>query len=133
MWAIRDVDFRQSIMQKARGVASITVRTEHNDYTGTAQLVLEDIAAGIELRDLINSTAQTARLAYQRLAQTQHMSYQGSPAMPVIQVASGVGDSASTAETSLLGQIEKLGEMKDKGLISSEEFAALKAQIIAGK
>ena len=130
MWAVRDVDFRQTLLQKARGVATITIRTEHNDFTGVAQLALEDIEAGIELRDLINSAAQTARLAYQQRAQTQHMNYQGG--VPIIsQSIPTTNPTAQTGASDKMAQLEKLADMFSKGLLTEEEFASMKASLLA--
>lgn len=129
MWAVRDVDFKQSLMQKARGVATITVRTEHNDFTGASLIALEDIEAGIELRDLINRAAQTARLAYQQRAQTQHVNYQG--AIPAAAVPMQQAPAAPPA-VDKMQQLEKLAEMYSKGLLTDEEFASMKATLLAG-
>ena len=38
--------------------------------------------------------------------------------------------SASSAGDDLAGQLEKLAEMKAKGLLSDEEFAAAKAKLL---
>lgn len=134
LWAVRDVDFRQTLMQKARGVATITVRTEHNDYTGAGMIALEDIAAGIELRDLINTAAQAARLAYQQRAQTQHVQYTGvlpASSMPMQPVAPAVAAPASAAAPDKMQQLEKLAEMFSKGLLTEAEFSAMKASLLA--
>jgi hypothetical protein len=38
---------------------------------------------------------------------------------------------AAPSESDTIAQLEKLGELKDKGILSDEEFAAQKAKILA--
>jgi hypothetical protein len=38
---------------------------------------------------------------------------------------------AAPSESDTIDQLEKLGELKDKGILSDEEFAAQKAKILA--
>lgn len=77
LWAVRDVDVKQSLTQKTRGVGDVVVRVQHDDYTGRSEVSLESIQDPRSVRDLINSHAQTARLEYQRRQQT-HI-YEGRP------------------------------------------------------
>jgi uncharacterized membrane protein YdbT with pleckstrin-like domain len=130
MWAVRDVDFRQTMLQKARGVATITVRTEHNDFTGASLIALEDIEAGIELRDLINRAAQRARLDYQQRAQTQHVNYQGG--VPLAAMSMQTAPAATSTGPDKMQQLEKLADMFSKGLLTEDEFASMKATLLAG-
>jgi len=122
MWSVRDVDFKQSILQKARGIGSMTIHCQHDDFTGKALVVLEDIDGGRELRDLINEHAQGARLEYQKRAQTQHVNYQGASA-PV-----GVPQGAVPEDPMV--RLEKLAEMREKGILTDEEFAAEKKKLL---
>lgn len=122
MWSVRDVDFKQSMMQKARGVGSISIRCQHDDFTGKSSVVLEDIDGGRELRDLINEHAHTARLEYQKRAQTQHVNYQGANA-PI-----GVPQDGAVEDPMV--RLEKLAEMREKGILTDEEFAAEKKKLL---
>ncbi len=122
LWSVRDVDFKQSMMQKARGVGSITIRCQHDDFTGKASVVLEDVDGGRDLRDLINEHAQNARLEYQKRAQTQHVNYQGANAP--VGVPQGV-----VAEDPMV-RLEKLAEMREKGILTDEEFSAEKKKFL---
>ena len=122
MWAVRDVDFKQSMLQKARGVGTITVRCQHDDFTGKSFVLLEDIDGGREVRDLINEHAQNARLEYQKRAQTQHVNYQGA--------SSPIGVPNGGALEDPMVRLEKLAELKDKGILTDEEFAAEKKKLL---
>ncbi|MBU6144448.1 MAG: SHOCT domain-containing protein [Acidobacteria bacterium] len=122
MWAVRDIDFMQSLMQKTRRVSTIRIRLEHNDFTGKSEILLEDIEAGRELVPVITEAAKSARLAYQRLAQTQHINYQGT--IPIVQPVE------SQTEDDVVSKLERLGALLDKGLLSPEEFAEQKAKLL---
>ncbi len=121
MWAVRDVDFMQSLIQKTRKVSTIRIRFEMNDYTGKPEILLEDIEVGRELVPIITEAAKTARLSHQRLAQTQHINYQG------VIPAQASSDSKSD---DVVTQLEKLGGLLDKGLLSKEEFEEQKKKIL---
>jgi uncharacterized membrane protein YdbT with pleckstrin-like domain len=123
MWAVRDIDFAQSLMQKTRKVSTLTIRFEHNDFTGKPQLVLENIEAGRDVVALITSAAKDARLEHQKLSQTQHVNYQG--AMPTMQAAPAVG-----AEDDVYAKLEKLAGLLEKGILTKDEFDAQKAKLL---
>ena len=122
MWAVRDVDFMQSLVQKARKVSTIRIRFEHNDFTGKAELLLEDIEAGRDLVAQIITTSTAARLDFQRLAQTQHINYQG--------VHPATSESPAPAEDDVYAKLEKLGALLEKGILTKEEFDAQKAKLL---
>lgn len=117
MWAVRDVDVKQSLVQKALGVADLKVLCEHNDFTGKKEVVLQSIEGARELRDLINKHSKEARVAYETQQKAQVVNYSGNPVMPQAVAASGIDT---------ISQLEKLGSLLDKGLISQEEFQAQK-------
>jgi uncharacterized membrane protein YdbT with pleckstrin-like domain len=121
LWAVRDVDYKQSLIQKTRGVSTFVIRFEHNDFTGKPEITFEDVSATRDLVGLITSASSTARLEHQRLAQTQHVNYQGQPP---------VTSAAAVAEEDVFAKIEKLGALLDKGLITAEEFASQKARLL---
>jgi uncharacterized membrane protein YdbT with pleckstrin-like domain len=122
MWAVRDVDFMQSLVQKARKVSTIRIRFEHNDFTGKAELLLEDIEASRDLVAQIITTSTAARLDFQRLAQTQHINYQG--------VHPTSSQSPAPAEDDVYAKLEKLGALLEKGILTKEEFDAQKAKLL---
>lgn len=73
LWAIRDVDLRQSMTQKLRGVGNVVVHLEHSDYTGRPDVMLENVEQPQQVRDLINQHAQHARLEHQQRERTRYM------------------------------------------------------------
>jgi hypothetical protein len=72
LWAIRDIDVKQFMLQKMRRVADVIVRVEHSDYTGRSVAELRDIEEATKVRDLLNQHAQRERFAYQQRQQTRY-------------------------------------------------------------
>lgn len=125
MWAVRDIDFAQSMIQKARKVSTLTIRFEHNDFTGKSALILENIEAGRDVVALVTAAAKEARLEHQRLSQTQHVNYQG--AMPTMQSEPAA---APGGEDDVFAKLEKLAGLLEKGIVTQGEFDAQKAKLL---
>jgi hypothetical protein len=133
LWAVLDVDIRQTITQKARGVADLPLKIDPRapGAHGKTELVLKSIRDGKTVRELIMHQSNTVRNHWNQWRQGQEIerrragAYQMvAPSQPqVAQAASGPGDD-------LMAQLSKLGEMKQAGLLSEEEFAAAKARLL---
>lgn len=120
LWAIRDVDIRQGVVQKARSVGDLIIRAEHNDYTGKSVFALQSIENPREVRDMVNLHAKAARDA--RLKQHQTVNYSGGvPMATPVQV---------TSEVDPLEKLMKLGDLLKAGLLTQEEFDAQKAKLL---
>ena len=123
LWAVRDLDVIQSMIQKARNVGSIRVRVEPNEYTGKTAILIENIQSAKDVRDLINDHARVARDT--RLRQQQNVSYTGAipvAGMPVAAPAAAVDDP--------IEKLTKLGALLQSGLLTQEEFDAQKAKLL---
>jgi hypothetical protein len=135
LWAVRDVDVKQSVTQKARGVGDVVVRVQHSDYTGRSQVALESVEKPREVRDLLNGHAQTARLEYQRRSQT-HV-YEGSPishSAPASASSSAADTPAATSPgpSVLVGHLKELAQLRDDGILTEDEFLAQKTKLLNG-
>lgn len=85
-----------------------------------------DIPNGREAQRIINDTAHGARLAIQQNANTQTFRHQAQASGPGHQPA----PEPQTAPD-YVGQLSKLGELCDAGVLTEEEFAAKKAEILS--
>ncbi|GAB3439054.1 hypothetical protein GCM10027517_12010 [Phycicoccus ginsengisoli] len=155
--AVVDVDVRQSMSQKARGVGNVVVHVQR--ARGVEVVTMEDIPNFREGQRIINETAHAARLAIQRHANTHRtenthlIGHVGQPTgapfqMPVVpgQVVPsqsmdavsaapvGAGELAATPAPPAVDPIEQLrqlGQLRDAGILTSEEFDAKKSEILA--
>lgn len=123
---VMDVDVKQTMAQKARGVFTLTVRIQRSTEIET--VLMEDIPDGREAQRIINGAAHAARARLQQAQNT--MRYEGThpaaapaPPAPATPAASSSGDD-------LIAQIAKLGDLHAQGILSAEEFAAAKQRLI---
>ncbi|MFC8617813.1 SHOCT domain-containing protein [Micromonospora purpureochromogenes] len=123
-----DVDLRQSITQKARGLGSVVVKVQRSN--GIELVILEDIPQPREAVAVINDTAHAARLAQQQRTNTRH--YSGLPGTPApAPPPAAPAPTAAPAPVDPIAQLRQLGELRDAGILTEEEFAAKKAEILS--
>jgi hypothetical protein len=131
--AVVDVDVKQTMTQKARGVFTVLVHIQRAH--GIEVVTMDDIPDGREAMRTINAAAAAARLAIQRNANT--MRYEGQapfgpppmappPSTPPPPPAPSVPWADDPME-----QLRKLAELKDAGILTEEEFTAKKAEILS--
>lgn len=122
---IYDIDANQSMAQKARGVGTITLHVHRGG--GVETLLIEDVPTFREGVRLINETARKRREYIQRLANTQDVRYQGGA--PVIQAPAAAPQAPAQTED-VYAQLERLGKLRDAGVLTPEEFDAKKAELL---
>lgn len=126
--ALHDIDVRQSMSQKARGVGTVVVHINRGSHMEFVQLV--DVPNFREGQHAINDAATKARLVLQQRQSTSTIRYEGvHPANPEAS-ASGASPGRHEAGPDYIEQIEQLAKLRDNGILSEEEFAAKKADIL---
>lgn len=110
-------------MLKARGVGSITLSVVRT--SGTEVVRLEDVSEFREGVRAINNAAHTRREAMQTRANTRDVNYSGSP------VASGSAPSNSPPSSDeVFVLIERLGKLREAGVLTDEEFHSKKTELL---
>lgn len=124
-----DVDVKQTMTQKARSVFTVLVKI--NRGAQVEVVTMDDIPDGREAQRTINDAAHKARAAYQQAQNTVH--YHGQHPAAAAPVAPAVPPAAAPAEAAAdpIAQLEKLGSLRDAGILTEEEFAAKKAEILS--
>lgn len=127
---VTDVDIKQSMSQKARGVANMFIHVERAQGNETVEV--RDVPEFREGQRLINETAHSARLARQRHENTMryegvHPGMQGAAAATPAPAAPETG----SAEADPMDQLERLGKLRDSGVVTDEEFNQKKAEILS--
>jgi len=130
--AVLDVDVKQSMTQKARGVGNVIVHIQRP--TRVEIVLMEDIPNFREGQRAINDAAHAARLYLQRNQNT--MRYEGTLPGHIPQPLAGSGAGASTPPTpaaapDYIDQLTKLGQLRDAEVLSEEEFKAKKTDILS--
>ncbi len=119
---VQDVDVRQNLIQKARSVGDVIVRVTRPDGFVDV-LVMESVADPRRVRDLVNRSATDARVAERQLMNHQSITYSGpGPVTPT---------PAAPAPDDLFAQLEKLGKLRDAGIVTPQEFDTKKAELLA--
>lgn len=128
--AVLDVDVRQSMTQKARGVGNVIVHIQRP--TRVEVVTMEDIPNFREGQVAINKAAHDARFVIQRNANT--MRYEGVAPSHVAAAQAAMPPASAPQVASApdpMDQLRKLGELRDAGILTDDEFTAKKADILA--
>ncbi|MDR6572334.1 hypothetical protein J2X60_000970 [Curtobacterium sp. 320] len=128
---IHDVDAKQSMAQKARGLGTITLWADRSG--GREEVKLEDIPNFREGVNAINDAAFKAREGLRVREQTSHVSYQGTPfpqAVPSAPAAPTSPAAPASAASDLNAELERLAGFHQSGILSDEEFTAAKRKLL---
>jgi hypothetical protein len=128
---IYDADASQSITQKARGVGTITLWAAR-EGGNREKVTLEDLPNFREGVAIINETAHAAREALRARENTQFVNYSGVPAaqQPFTPAAVPAPAMPAQDENDVHAQIVKLGNLRDQGLLTEDEFVAAKKKLL---
>lgn len=119
---VQDVDVRQGLGQKMLGTANVIVYVTRADGSRDS-VVMSNLPDARNARDLINEAAQTARLREQRLANTH--TYDA--AAPVVSQPPPRTD----ASDGVYAQLRQLGELRDAGVITEDDFEQKKVELLS--
>jgi hypothetical protein len=139
--AVMDVDLNQSMTQKARGVADLTLRIDPRAAAqyGQRSLVLRSIKDARTVKDLITRQANTVRAywnnhAHERALEQQRAGASQFGALQQPQQPAPIPTQAATAsDVDLMSKLKELAEMKSAGTLTDDEFTAAKAQLLADR
>lgn len=129
---LHDVDAKQSMSQKARGVGTITISVHRS--SGVEVVHLEDIPNFREGVQKINKAAHAERERIQTRANTQTFQHSGTgPVHPSAPPAGAPAPAAAPAAPAgdPIEQLERLGKLRDAGVVSPEEFETKKAELLS--
>ena len=115
LWAVRDVDVRQSITQKGKNVGDVIVHLGHPRFYGEPQVTLDNIEGPYEVRDLLNRLVRELR--GQQAGARSPLAPTGAP-----QGAANPPD--------LVDQLRRLADLRDQGILTEEEFTAQKQRLL---
>lgn len=121
---IHDVDARQSMAQKARGIGTITLWAHRP--SGNEKVLLEDIPNFRDGVAIINRVADEARHRLQTRQNTQHVNYSGAPGVTPTPGAAA----PASASSDLHSELTRLAELRNRGVLDDEEFAAAKRKLL---
>jgi len=118
---VQDVDVKQGLGQKVMGTADVVVYVTRSDGSRDS-VVMSNLPDARNVRDLINDAAHDARLREQRLANARTYN----AATPVV----AQQDPSSSDSGDVLAQLRQLGELRDAGVITGEDFEQKKRELL---
>jgi Short C-terminal domain/Bacterial PH domain/Protein of unknown function (DUF2510) len=157
MWAIKDIDVRQSVLQRGKDVGDVALHLEDPLYSvdqsgaygltgqvepgggGThtsGEVLLDNIEKPFEVRDLLMPLVSEAR--HKKLVERQSQFINVNPGSAIAAgMAMGGGVPAAPAPAAgpspdAADQLRKLAQLRDEGILTDEEFAAQKAKLLGG-
>jgi hypothetical protein len=122
--SVVDVDLKQSLTQKARGVGDVIVHIQRSNDIEIVRM--ESLPNPREAQVIINRTAREARYAQQQRANT--MRYEQSTPPSLTATLPPVGSREGQHDP--IDQLRKLGDLRDAGILTTEEFEAKKSDIL---
>lgn len=154
MWAIKDIDVRQAVWQQGKDIGDVVLTLEDPSYgtsdagmfsmTGSGefgrtsgQAVLDNIESPHRVVEILSPLVSEARTkkTIERQSQYVHMQppvpgmYPAPMAPPPVPVPP---NAAAPPQGDMVEQLRRLGELRDAGILTEEEFAAQKAKLLAG-
>ena len=149
LWAVKDVDVRQSMFQSGGEVGDVVLILEDaslsnnnagmfnvGNFAGSAvpgagrgQVVIDNIEGPHQLRDLLMPLISDARQAKVMERNSQYIHYATPPPAPAA-AAPAPAPAASAPEPDITDQLRKLAALRDDGILTEEEFAAQKAKLL---
>jgi hypothetical protein len=155
LWAIRDMDIRQAVWQRGNDVGDVVLNLEDPAYgaqqdmfnlTGapeqghtSGQVVLDNIEHPHQVYDLLAPLVSEARQKKTMERQSTYvhnmtpgMPYGAPMAPPVPTPPAPATPPPAPAAPDMVEQLKRLGELRDAGILTEEEFAAQKAKVLGG-
>ncbi|MGY1803019.1 PH domain-containing protein [Blastococcus sp. SYSU D00922] len=148
LWAVKDMDVRQAVWQRGNDVGDVVLVLEDPSYgaqadmfnlsgnvegTTTGQVVLDNVEGPYAVMDLLAPLISEARQKKTIERQSQYLHVNPGMAGAAFGApAPAAPPPAAPPQTDMVEQLRKLGELRDAGILTEEEFAAQKARILAG-
>jgi hypothetical protein len=146
LWSIKDMDVRIAVWQQGKDVGDVVLILEDPAYgagspdmfsmtgniegTTSGQVVLDNIEGPYAVLDILSPLISEARTKKTIERQSTYV-HQMNPGMPGTQYAPPAAPPPAAApQVDLVEQLKKLGELRDAGILTEEEFAAQKAKLL---
>ena len=153
LWAVRDVDVRQSVLQRGKDVGDVVLHLEDPTlgvdsgnlmHMGGYQasdpgmtsgtVILDNIEEPYKVRDLLMPLISEARSKKMIERQSQYLHVNPGSVVGAgmaAQPPAAAPPPASGPPVDIADQLRKLAALREEGILSDEEFAAQKARLLS--
>jgi Bacterial PH domain/Short C-terminal domain/Protein of unknown function (DUF2510) len=147
LWSVKDIDVRQALWQRDKDIGDVVLILDDASYaaaptemfsmtgmadpstshgTASGMVVLDNIENPYGVVDILTPLISEAR--HKKTVERQSQYLHVNPGMAG--AAFGAPPAAPPPQTDMVEQLRKLGELRDAGILTEEEFAAQKAKIL---
>jgi hypothetical protein len=152
LWAIKDMDVRQAVWQRGKDIGDVVLNLEdpslgasqdmfnlsgNIEGTTSGQAVLDNIENPYQVLDILGPLISEARTKKTIERQSQYVHQMtppgfgyGAPVPPPAPVPPMPPTPPEAPKLDLVEHLRKLGELRDAGILTEEEFAAQKAKLL---
>jgi Bacterial PH domain/Short C-terminal domain/Protein of unknown function (DUF2510) len=152
LWSVKDIDVRQAVWQRDKDIGDVVLTLDDASYaaaptemfsmtgmadphggghgTTTGQVVLDNIENPYGVVDIITPLISEARHKKTVERQSQYLHVNPGMAGAAFGAPPPAAPPPAAPQTDMVEQLRKLGELRDAGILTEEEFAAQKAKIL---
>ncbi|CAA9225567.1 MAG: hypothetical protein AVDCRST_MAG57-763 [uncultured Blastococcus sp.] len=148
LWSIKDMDVRIAVWQQGKDVGDVVLTLEDPSYgatqdmfnvsgtiegTTSGQVVLDNVESPYAVMDILSPLISEARQKKTMERQSTYV-HTMTPTMPygAPPPQAAPTQPAAAPQVDMVEQLRKLGELRDAGILTEEEFAAQKAKVLGG-
>jgi hypothetical protein len=151
LWSVKDIDVRQAVWQRDKDIGDVVLTLDDASYaaaptemfsitgmadphgghgTTTGQVVLDNIENPYGVVDIVTPLISEARHKKTVERQSQYLHVNPGMAGAAFGAPPPAAPPPAAPQTDMIEQLRKLGELRDAGILTEEEFAAQKAKIL---
>jgi hypothetical protein len=147
LWSIKDMDVRIAVWQQGKDVGDVVLNLEDPSYganqdmftmtgnvegTTSGQVTLDNIEGPYAVMDILAPLVSEARSKKTMERQSTYV-HNMTPGMPYGSPPPQPAPAAAPPpQLDMVDQLKRLGELRDAGVLTEEEFAAQKAKLLGG-
>jgi hypothetical protein len=148
LWSVKDIDVRQALWQRDKDIGDVVLTLDDASYaaaptemfsmtgmadpsgTASGQVVLDNIENPYGVVDILSPLISEARHKKTVERQSQYLHVNPGMAGAAFGAPPAAPPPPAAPQTDMVEQLRKLGELRDAGILTEEEFAAQKAKIL---
>jgi Bacterial PH domain/Short C-terminal domain/Protein of unknown function (DUF2510) len=154
LWSVKDIDVRQAVWQRDKDIGDVVLTVDDASYavnptgmfdldgmsehgggghgTATGQVTLDNIENPYGVVDILSPLISEARSKKTMERQSQYLHVNPGMAGAAFGAPAAPPPAPAAPPVDLVEQLRKLGELRDAGILTEEEFAAQKAKVLGG-
>jgi hypothetical protein len=151
LWSVKDIDVRQAVWQRDKDIGDVVLTLEDAAYaaeatgmfnmtgmsdpsgghgTTSGQVLLDNVENPYGVVDILTPLISEARQKKTIERQSQYLHVNPGMAGAAFGAPPPAAPPPAAPQNDMVDQLRRLGELRDAGILTEEEFAAQKAKIL---